>query len=732
MSKKQLLRQEYVSKLHGGWLGMLAGATLGHSVAGKRYATEIEFYNPVPSQAVAKDFIDLQILALERRSDNPAAIQACDLAAAWRSRIRYGYDGYGPTRRNLTLGLHPPASGSYDNAFSRSIRAAARAPVWGFVSPGNPQAAARLAFEDATVDHTDEGVWAAMFWAAIISAAFGEPALKRLIDIGLAMIPPGCAVAKVVAAARVPMHPDMLPAGARAGVLAACSVWDWSDAPVNTGLAVLALCRATDFDTALTTAASSGFAADVNASLAGAVMGVLAGRATLPNRWTEPLGDTSVVGWGVDLPQAPKLVSELVAQAAKIGEQRMASPGGHMEQVDESAPEPDPQIELLAQISQPNEAIVSASIPSTGPAPNEVAEDAPTIVDVRAEMTAAEGEPAQKGGSTSMPAEALPDAARAANETQPPATVAPPLEAVAAVAGPVWTTNTLVLPLHWLRPNSAAAMAGKLRVVLDYGESGPAILPESARTLVFEVTNTGDDDFVGTLMLSAPSGWDVRVPGAQGANQVLQPGRTARLGFVVRVMPPAALEASNPLSLVVTPEGQPAASADFAILGGYCWWVLGALPNSLDEGFTKTYSVEDRPGMEERHQARSGGQTTWTRFPSTESALPLEASVFMGQRGVAYVRATVRSAGAVDARISLHSNDGVKAWLNGERVLQRHSHEAIRPTYGYGPCMADVKLQRGDNALVVKVVRDADPCDFAFMLTDRTGGPLLGATLANW
>ena len=67
------------------------------------------------------------------------------------------------------------------------------------VAPACPAEAARMAYQDAIIDHAGgEGVWGEMFLAALESAAFVVHDLHELIEIGLSLIPPDCRTALAV------------------------------------------------------------------------------------------------------------------------------------------------------------------------------------------------------------------------------------------------------------------------------------------------------------------------------------------------------------------------------------------------------------------------------------------------------------------------------------------------------------------------------------------------------
>lgn len=72
---------------------------------------------------------------------------------------------------------------------SQSIDAQLRAHVWGFLMPGRPEDAAALAYRDARAEHTQSGIYAAMFAAAVVSTAFVAVDPLEAIYVGVGEIP---------------------------------------------------------------------------------------------------------------------------------------------------------------------------------------------------------------------------------------------------------------------------------------------------------------------------------------------------------------------------------------------------------------------------------------------------------------------------------------------------------------------------------------------------------------
>ena len=92
---------------------------------------------------------------------------------------------YGVGKTNLRLGLEPPLAGGFCNAFKDSNGAWIRSEIWACLMPGHPELAVRYAYQDAIVDHADEGVYAEVFTAALESAAFVESDYEELVHISI-------------------------------------------------------------------------------------------------------------------------------------------------------------------------------------------------------------------------------------------------------------------------------------------------------------------------------------------------------------------------------------------------------------------------------------------------------------------------------------------------------------------------------------------------------------------
>ena len=191
--------QDYRDKVMGCWVGKNIGGVLGAPFEGLRQYNDVSFYTQDLSMGPPpNDDLDLQIVwlaAVERYGRN---VNASILGDYWLSYIIPNWVEYGMGKANLRAGLQPPMSGSIDNVYKNSCGCFIRSEIWACLAPGMPELAAKYAFEDAIIDHAQEGMYGEVFTAAIQSAAFVENDPQELIKIALSYIPAESKVAAAV------------------------------------------------------------------------------------------------------------------------------------------------------------------------------------------------------------------------------------------------------------------------------------------------------------------------------------------------------------------------------------------------------------------------------------------------------------------------------------------------------------------------------------------------------
>jgi hypothetical protein len=305
--------KDYRNKVQGCWLGKNIGGTLGAPFECKRGVFPVEFYTQeLHGEPLPNDDLDLQLVWLNAAEKYGRAVTGAILGEYWLMYVVPNWGEYGAGKNNLAAGLLPPLSGYVNNVYRDSCGAFILSEIWACLAPGHPEIAVQYAYEDATVNHSQDGVYAEVFCAALQSAAFAEKDTRSLIDIGLSYIPADCGVARAVHTALEAFDSGLSWQEARKRILQAVpSTFGilgtpreqiapdepegkmGYDAPSNIGILLIGwLYGQGDFGKSISIAASCGEDADCTAGTLGALLGILEGADALPSRWLEPIGHT--------------------------------------------------------------------------------------------------------------------------------------------------------------------------------------------------------------------------------------------------------------------------------------------------------------------------------------------------------------------------------------------------------------------------------------------------------
>ena len=326
----------YREKVMGCWLGKAVGGTLGQPFEGCDGPMDLSFYDPVPTDMVPNDDLDLQVLwcCVMDRMEHPAVDRKI-LADAWLNHVDFPWDEYGIAIRNLKMGIPAPFSGSYDNWFKDGLGASIRSELWACLAPGDPAAAARYAYEDACVDHTGDGIYAEQFWAAAESAAFTENSLDKILDSGLAVIPADCRFARMVRDTRTQCAGNRTPLEIRQHILTHWGSENFTDCIMNGAFSVMALQLGHgEFGKSICLAVNCGRDADCSTATVGALLGLIdPGR--IEDRWLAPIGRKLVLNAGIRNIKPPETLDDFTDMVISL-RQRIV-----MNEPAAAVPEPD-------------------------------------------------------------------------------------------------------------------------------------------------------------------------------------------------------------------------------------------------------------------------------------------------------------------------------------------------------------------------------------------------------
>ena len=289
----------YRPRVLGCWLGKAVGGTLGGPWEGVPMDHELTFYEPVPTEMMANDDLDLQVVWLQTVRQRGLPIDRRLLADAWLDHVRLWPGEYGVCRQNLERGLFPPTTGLYDNGLADGMGAAIRTELWACLAPGAPDLAVHLAKEDACADHAGAGVDAAVFLAAVESAAFVEADRDRLLDLGLGYLPADSEIGAAVRLVRRAWAETPDRAVVLDRLLDAHFSQDFTYTPMNLGIIVLGwLAGGGRFGPSITAAVNCGQDTDCTAATVGALIGLLDPDG-IEDRWLAPIGRDLVLSPGM-------------------------------------------------------------------------------------------------------------------------------------------------------------------------------------------------------------------------------------------------------------------------------------------------------------------------------------------------------------------------------------------------------------------------------------------------
>ena len=321
-------REALADRIHGAWLGRAVGCLLGKPVegmgrAGIRKILQVEGRWPLadwftarglPEAVAARhpwnrasratsltenidgmpedDDLNYTMLALALLEACGRAFTTDDVADRWLKELP-GLRVFTAERavyRNLLDGIEPVDAARVRNPYREWIGAQIRADLYGWVCPGDPRAAAELAWRDARLSHIRNGAYGALFVAALASAACVAPDIETVIAAGLSVVPPRSRLARSIGLALDLAHRGVPHEDAIDQLYAAHQDLHWVHVLNNAAVVTFALAaNGGDFSRSICAAVSAGWDTDSNGATVGGIVGALAGAAALPERWTRPL-----------------------------------------------------------------------------------------------------------------------------------------------------------------------------------------------------------------------------------------------------------------------------------------------------------------------------------------------------------------------------------------------------------------------------------------------------------
>jgi len=309
----------YYDKVYGCWIGKSIGGSIGTPLEGKKELFQLPY--EYPEEILANDDLDLQLVWLDILRKKGVKITSEDLAEVWVNNISYLPDEYGVAKANLKLGLKPPITGIYNNWFKNCMGAPIRSEIWACISPGEPEVAGYYAFQDASVDHWDEGVYGEIFLAVLESIVFVENDIEKAIDEGVEFLPDTSKVYQVVKFTNSLHKEGKDLKEIREKIIEKFGHHNFTDCVQNIGFIILGLLKGEgDFLKTIIEAVNCGYDTDCTGATAGAIVGILLGREEIEKQAKTKIDERIVAGWGISGIEIPNNIEELTRWVLEIEE----------------------------------------------------------------------------------------------------------------------------------------------------------------------------------------------------------------------------------------------------------------------------------------------------------------------------------------------------------------------------------------------------------------------------
>jgi ADP-ribosylglycohydrolase len=254
------------------------------------------------------NFTMLGVVLLERAGQD---FDALDVAKLWLDYLPPGriFTAERVAMRNLLEAVQPPETATRRNPFREWIGARLRVDAYGWAAGGDPARAARMAWHDARLSHTANGVYAAMFMAAAHAASLWASSPAECAEVGLSVVPERSRLAEAIRFARAldGEWEDRVDA-----LYERYGHYHWVHAINNTALVAAVLYAFEDFSPAIGAAVQGGWDTDTNGAAVGSIFGALR---PIEERWSAPLKGT----FATSLPSFDGItLDELVARTLAV------------------------------------------------------------------------------------------------------------------------------------------------------------------------------------------------------------------------------------------------------------------------------------------------------------------------------------------------------------------------------------------------------------------------------
>ena len=324
-------KEKLEEKIHGAWMGRICGCLLGKIIEGIRSDELIPFLKEsgnyplhryvyrtdVSEETIAKykfafkgrhyvddldsmlpdDDLNYVVIAQEMIEKFGKEFTPNNVATTWLAL--QSRDCYFTAERvaycNFLQGFTPPKSAVYKNPYREWIGAQIRGDYYGYINPANPELAAEMAWRDASISHTKNGIYGEMFVAAMLAVAASSNDIEEIILGGLAQIPYTSRLYKSVTSILDDFHNGISQEKCFARIheeYDEYTDYGWCHTIPNAMIVAAALLYGKgDYAKSICMAVETAFDTDCNGATVGSILGMANGLAAIPAYWQGPIND---------------------------------------------------------------------------------------------------------------------------------------------------------------------------------------------------------------------------------------------------------------------------------------------------------------------------------------------------------------------------------------------------------------------------------------------------------
>lgn len=288
-------REELADRIYAGWMAQVCAGAVGTAIEGyhtlkleeaygwvDRYIKDPEMYN---------DDLTFELAFLETFIRKGYTLTGADVAEDWAARLPFAFTAEGIALKNIKNGLYPPESATFHNPFYELIGAQMRGGICGMAAPGDPKLAARLAWEDASVSHYNNGILGEIFNAVMVSMAFVETDMREICRKAIGLMPEDSEYRSVVSYAWEACEKYGNWRDAWLDCDRKYKEFCWIHAYPNACAEVVSLyfCE-NDYDKLVGLIAMCGLDVDCNAAQVANILASSQGSKCIGEKWTDPVG----------------------------------------------------------------------------------------------------------------------------------------------------------------------------------------------------------------------------------------------------------------------------------------------------------------------------------------------------------------------------------------------------------------------------------------------------------